>query len=84
MVGGGGASPTPPQDPPLRAGCFKTNFIDETFEVAQNATSLERTESVKYLGFFIDEKLTVGIYTNHVSLQQAKLTNILSFAQLCP
>ena len=50
--------------------------IDEPFKIALNGAVLERTESVKYLGVFIDEKLNWSVHTNHLSLQLAKLTGI--------
>ena len=50
--------------------------IDEPFKIALNGAVLERTESAKYLGVFIDEKLNWSVHTNHLSLQLAKLTGI--------
>ena len=51
-------------------------LIDEPFKIALNGALVERTESVKYLGVFIDEKLSWSVRTNHLSLQLAKLTSI--------
>ena len=50
--------------------------IDEPFKIALNGAVLERTESVKYLGVFIAQKLNWSVHTNHLSLQLAKLTCI--------
>ena len=51
-------------------------LIDEPFKIGLIGSLLERTESVNYLGVFIDEKLNWSVHTNHLSLQLAKLTGI--------
>ena len=52
------------------------NLIDEPFKIALNGALSERTESVKYFGVFVDEKLNWSVRTYHLSLQLAKLTGI--------
>ena len=41
-------------------------LIDKPFNIALNGALLERTESVKHLGVFFDEKLNWFVHTNHL------------------
>jgi Reverse transcriptase (RNA-dependent DNA polymerase) len=65
----------------------KTNYIlfgkkrlpnfDQNFELIIDGNRLERVQSTKFLGVYIDEKLNWIAHTNHVSLSISKALGIL-------